>query len=146
MTAGSMPTALELRGGEHVTCHVLKRLLAARSRHGAGSTLTGELKEHRSQQRGKLFTCHFQGKMQFCLRHLPRMVAWCGVPECASAVFLEENGALFTITSEPRMCFQYTGLNLEKYTVLLGGPVFSELSPVITSVAHRGRCGRVCGM
>ena len=26
--------------------------------------------------------------MQLRLRHFPRMVVWCGVPECASAVFL----------------------------------------------------------
>ena len=42
--------------------------------------------------------------MQLRLRHLPRLVAWCGVPECASAVFLEgnANGALFTISFRPR--------------------------------------------
>ena len=29
------------------------------------------------------------------------MVAWCGVPECASAVFLQENGDMFTLTLRP---------------------------------------------
>ena len=41
--------------------------------------------------------------LQLRLRHLPRMVAWCGVPECASTVFIEENGVPFTLTRVPRI-------------------------------------------
>ena len=71
---------------------------AARSRRGAGSTLTGELKEHRSQQRGKLFACRLQTKPRTNRPEFSLKERTDGVPECASAVFLEENGALFTLT------------------------------------------------
>ena len=102
MTAGSMATALELRGGQHVTCHVLTDCWAARSRHGAGSTLTGELKEHRSQQRGKLFSCRLHSQPRRNRAGLTIKSARSCRAECASAVFLEENGALFTLTAKPR--------------------------------------------
>ena len=140
MTAGSMATALELRGGQHVTCHVLTDCWAARSRHGAGSTLTGELKEHRSQQCRKLFTSGFHGEMQLRLRHLPRLVAWCGVPECASAVFLEENGAPFTLTTKPRIAFSaFTLLACCTRTAL------GETSPVTKSSDARAIFAQSCG-
>ena len=66
LTAGSMATgALELSqrwSARDLSCLgscVLTDCWAARSRHGAGSTLTGELKEHRTFERGKLLHAVF---------------------------------------------------------------------------------------
>ena len=76
-----------------MTCHVLTDCWAARSRHGAGSTLTGELKEHRSQQRGKLFSCRLHSQPRRNRAGLTSKAARSCRAECASAVFLQRRDA-----------------------------------------------------
>ena len=88
---------------------------AARSRRGAGSTLTGELKEHISQHCEKLFTCRLHGRTRSTRSCATSKSARSCRAECASAVFLEENGAPFTLTAKPFIIETGTGSRTHRH-------------------------------
>ena len=101
-TAWSRAAALEPRGALDVKVKVCCVFFSGTSPMWCWSCSSGETKEHRSRDWRKLFTCRLHG--------ITRGNAACDTiksarscrAECASAVFLEENGALFTISSGPR--------------------------------------------
>ena len=113
---------------------------AARSRRGAGSTLTGELEEHISQHCEKLLTCRLHSTTRRTrVRRTIKSARSCRA-ECASAVFLEENGAPFTLTTKPRIAFSaFTLLACCTRTAL------GETSPVTKSSDARAIFAQSCG-